>query len=160
MKQELTPIRLNSVVFETEALLAHNISHKQINLVNRVDPLVTVCADSNMIKTIVRNLLSNAIKYTSNEGTITITSESDGESDFLKIEDTGIGMTDQQLGNLFNIESNISTPGTNNEPGTGLGLLLCKELAEKNNAQIQVDSTVGKGSIFTIAFLKPDKVMS
>lgn len=160
MKQELTPIRLNSVVFETEALLAHNISHKQINLVNRVDPLVTVCADSNMIKTIVRNLLSNAIKYTSNEGTITISSESDGESDFLKIEDTGIGMTDQQLGNLFNIESNISTPGTNNEPGTGLGLLLCKELAEKNNAQIQVDSTVGKGSIFTIAFLKPDKVMS
>lgn len=156
IKKQVAPVRLTTMVLEAEAILAHNIAHKQIELVNNVDPMVTVCADGNMIKTILRNILSNAIKYTNNSGTISIFTESEEKFDLLKIQDTGIGMTEQQIGNLFNIESNISTPGTNNEPGTGLGLLLCKELAEKNNAQIRVESTVGKGSTFIIAFQKPE----
>jgi len=152
IKQQVTPVRLATMVYEAESLHSHNIAHKQITMVNKVNPLTTVCADSNMIKTILRNLLSNAIKYTHNEGTITITTASEENYDFLKISDSGIGMTEEQINCLFNIENNISTPGTNNEPGTGLGLLLCKELAEKNNAEIRVESKVGQGSSFTIAF--------
>ncbi|MCU4157490.1 hypothetical protein J1N10_16045 [Carboxylicivirga sp. A043] len=153
-KQQLTPVRIATMVYEAQALLSHNIAHKRITLINQVDPMATVCADSNMIKTVLRNLLSNAIKYTNNDGTIEISTGTEGDFDLLKIKDTGIGMTEEQISRLFNIENNISTPGTNNEPGTGLGLLLCKELAEKNNAEIRVESLVGKGSTFTIAFLR------
>ncbi len=146
------PIRIATLVYETQALISHNFAHKKITLINKVNPLVTICADSNMIKTILRNIISNAIKYTNNNGTITIYTCKDEAFDYLKISDTGIGMTKQQIDNLFNIENNISTPGTNNEPGTGLGLILCKELAEKNNAKISIESQVGVGSTFTIAF--------
>ncbi|MBK3519040.1 sensor histidine kinase [Carboxylicivirga marina] len=152
VKSEITPVRLATMVLEAQSLLSHNIARKQINLINDVDPMATVCTDSNMIKTILRNILSNAIKYTNNEGTIGITTDKDDNFDLLKIKDSGIGMTKEQISRLFNIENNISTPGTNNEPGTGLGLLLCKELAEKNNAQIRIESEVGKGSTFIIAF--------
>jgi len=154
IKHQITPIRIATVVLETQALLNYNITHKQIELCNNVDPELTICTDSNMIKTVLRNIISNAIKYTSNKGTITISTDKDETYDYLKIADTGIGMTDEQLNRLFNIQDNISTPGTNNEPGTGLGLLLCKELAEKNQTKITIESQVGVGSIFTIAFPK------
>ncbi|MBR8536219.1 hypothetical protein KDU71_11675 [Carboxylicivirga sediminis] len=158
IKQQVAPVRLASLVQEAQALLAHNLAHKQILLINDVDPKATVCADSNMIKTVLRNIISNAIKYTNNEGKISISTDTDEHNDFLKISDTGIGMTEEQINRLFNIENNISTPGTNNEPGTGLGLLLCKELAERNNAKILVESQIGKGSTFTIVFPKMDTV--
>jgi signal transduction histidine kinase len=160
IKKQLTPVRLATMVYDVQALLSHNIAHKRITLIDDVDPMATVCADSNMIKTVLRNILSNAIKYTSNDGTIEITTSSEGDFDLLKIKDSGIGMTEEQISRLFNIENNISTPGTNNEPGTGLGLLLCKELAEKNNAEIRIESQVGEGSTFTIAFprLNQEKV--
>lgn len=151
-EKQLTPIRLATLVFDTQALLAHNLAHKQINLVNEVDPMMTVCADNNMVKTIIRNILSNAIKYTHNSGTIAISTISENGFDLLKIQDSGVGMTKEQIDRLFKIENNISTLGTDNEPGTGLGLLLCKELAEKNNAEIRIESQVGKGSTFTLAF--------
>ncbi|MCG8579995.1 MAG: HAMP domain-containing histidine kinase [Bacteroidales bacterium] len=152
IKHQLTPVRLSTMVYDAQALLSHNIAHKRITLINEVDTMATVCADSNMIKTILRNILSNAIKYTNNDGTIEITSDTEGAFDLLRIKDSGIGMTEDQINRLFNIENNVSTPGTNNEPGTGLGLLLCKELAEKNNAEIRIESKVGEGSTFTIAF--------
>ncbi len=154
INQQFAPVRLASMVKEAEALLAHNLKHKQISLVNEVNPNTTICADSNMIKTILRNLISNAIKYTNNKGSIQVTTATTLHHDLLKISDTGIGMTEEQIQRLFNIENNISTPGTNNEPGTGLGLLLCKELAQRNNAEILVESQVGKGSTFTIVFPK------
>ncbi|WP_430816648.1 sensor histidine kinase [Carboxylicivirga sp. RSCT41] len=152
IKHQLTPVRLSTMVNDAQALLSHNIAHKGITLINKVDSMATVCADGNMIKTILRNILSNAIKYTNNNGTIQITSNTEGNFDLLKIKDSGIGMTEDQISRLYNIENNISTPGTNNEPGTGLGLLLCKELAEKNKAEIRIESKVGEGSTFTIAF--------
>ncbi|TRX70505.1 sensor histidine kinase KdpD [Carboxylicivirga sp. M1479] len=152
IKHQVTPVRLATIVYEAQALLSHNIAHKKINLVNEVDVKATVCADSNMIKTTLRNILSNAIKYTSDDGTITITTAKEEKFDLLKITDTGIGMTEEQISRLFKIDNNISTPGTNNEPGTGLGLLLCKELLDKNKAEIRVESVVGQGSVFTIAF--------
>jgi len=154
IKHQVIPIRITTLINETQALLSHNIAHKNITLINEVDPLVTICVDSNMIRTILRNIVSNAIKYTNDNGTITIYTSRDDNFDYLKISDTGIGMTEEQVKRLFNIENNISTPGTNNEPGTGLGLLLCKELAEKNNTKISIESKVGNGSIFTIAFPK------
>lgn len=156
IKQQVAPVRLTSLVNEAKALLAHNLAHKEISLFNEVNPQTTVCADSNMIKTVLRNILSNAIKYTNNGGNITISTGSDEHYDLLYISDNGIGMTEEQMSRLFNIENNISTPGTNNEPGTGLGLLLCKELANRNKAEIRVTSKVGKGSTFTIAFPRLD----
>ncbi len=156
IKQQIVPVRLSTFVNEAEALLAHNLAHKEINLINEVNPATTVCADCNMIKTVLRNIISNAIKYTNNKGRITISTGTNEHYDLLHISDTGIGMTEEQISRLFSIDNNISTPGTDNEPGTGLGLLLCKELVERNKAKISVESRVGKGSTFTIAFPKID----
>lgn len=150
-KHNAIPLRLSNLISDTIDLLSQSISHKEIKIINNVDPSATVYADVNMLKTILRNLLSNAIKYTDNNGSITISSGIDGKHSLLEITDTGIGMNKDQQARLFSIDNTISTPGTHNEPGTGLGLLLSKELAEKNNAEIRVESTIGEGSTFTIA---------
>lgn len=104
-----------------------------------------------MIDTIIRNLLSNAIKYTRKDGTITIGSKKSEQSVEISICDTGIGMTPDVLKKLFRIDiHNVSSPGTNKERGTGLGLILCQELVTKLKGKIEVTSEVNKGSIFTI----------
>jgi signal transduction histidine kinase len=105
-----------------------------------------------MISTIMRNLLSNAIKFTPQGGTITISLEEISLNGKKLLEttitDTGIGMSEEKLDNLFKIEHNYRSTGTNNEAGTGLGLILCKEFIEKNNGTIKVKSELNVGSSF------------
>jgi len=102
-----------------------------------------------MINTVLRNLVSNAIKFTPIGGNITINSEiTDG---FVKISvsDTGIGISEENLNKLFTLDQQITTIGTNQEKGTGLGLIICKEFIEKHNGIISVESKIGKGSTFS-----------
>ena len=144
-------------------LLAHNIagvnaliSSKDISLTTNFQKNLSVFADKKMVSTIMRNLLSNAIKFTTQGGTITISSEEISLNGKKIIEttvtDTGIGMGEEKLNNLFKIEHNYRSTGTNNEAGTGLGLILCKEFIEKNNGTIRVKSeqNVGSSFIFTL----------
>lgn len=108
-----------------------------------------VLADEHMLNAIIRNLISNSIKFTEN-GTIIIKLISKIDANIVSVIDPGIGMTRPQVDALFQIDKNISTPGTSLEQGTGLGLILCKEFVEKNNGSISVHSRKGEGSEFIV----------
>lgn len=129
--------------------------NKNIKLVNEVPPFTKVRADENMIRTVLHNLISNAIKFTNNEGTIIVK--------YLKLEnftevsviDNGVGIKNKDFNKLFKLDETISNKGTNGEEGTGLGLILCKEMISKHNGEIFAESEPGRGSKFT--FRLPNK---
>jgi len=125
-----------------------SIKNKNINLENRINNDTFVFADEKSAEAVLRNLISNAIKFTNNGGNITLEAiEKDTEYIF-SVCDNGIGMAKNTVDKLFSITEKISVPGTNNEMGTGLGLVLCKEFIEKNNGKIWVESEIDKGSTF------------
>ena len=117
-------------------------------MVNTVQENAIGYADSNTINLVIRNLLTNAIKFTKDSGAITISAEAPGNEWIVSVRDNGIGMTMDIQKKLFNKVNPYSTPGTANEKGTGLGLILCKEFVEKNGGRIWVESEVNKGSTF------------
>jgi signal transduction histidine kinase len=121
---------------------------KNIELVNEVPVEAMVYADSNTILGVLRNLISNAIKFTPKGGKVIVGAEED--SGFLKVfvRDTGVGISAEVIEMLFRIDVNVTTPGTNQEKGTGLGLILCKDFIENNSGEIWVESQEGKGSTF------------
>jgi signal transduction histidine kinase len=108
----------------------------------------SIWADSDMFKAILRNIFSNAIKFTNKDGQIDIHSKKNQKDVTITISDTGIGITSDNLKKLFDISQIRSTKGTNEEGGSGLGLVLCKEFVEKNGGKIWVESEYGKGSKF------------
>ena len=144
------PMELNIAEMGQEplALLALNATSKEIMLHNLAHSEHLVYGDYNMINTIMRNLLSNALKFTPRGGQITLFTEA--MADFIKISitDTGVGIAPENQAKLFHMESKYKTPGTENEPGTGLGLLLCQQLVHKNGGEIGVTSVEGQGSTF------------
>ena len=103
-----------------------------------------------MVSTILRNLVSNAIKFTKPRGKVTVSSKRHRQQNEIQVTDTGIGIPDEILKKLFLIGENVTRSGTANEEGTGLGLVLCMEFAEKNNGSIKVNSRPGKGSTFSV----------
>ncbi|MFC2109875.1 PAS domain S-box protein [Bacteroidota bacterium] len=109
---------------------------------------ISIFADKKMLKTILRNLISNAIKFTNKGGQVNIHAEQKNSIVTITISDNGIGIEPSILNKLFDISEKVTTTGTANEKGTGLGLLLCKEFAEKHEGKIWVESEVGKGSNF------------
>jgi len=113
-----------------------------------------VFADPHMIDAVIRNLVNNAIKFTPKDGTITIAYDTTPTGKILvKVSDTGVGMPQDAIDKIFSLSDNVSTNGTDGEKGTGLGLLLCKELVERNQGKMSIDSTPGEGSTF--AFTLP-----
>jgi two-component system sensor histidine kinase/response regulator len=131
-------------------------AHKDIQVLNLTDPEMSLSADCDMMNTIFRNLISNAIKFTPNFGNIEIVSayvietSSEQKAISISIIDHGVGMNLKTLHGLFQVEFKTVVPGTNNEIGTGLGLVLCKEFVQKHNGKITVKSELQKGSTFTI----------
>jgi signal transduction histidine kinase len=117
---------------------------------------INVYADEDMLKTILLNLVSNAIKFTNSGGKITINAERNSEIVTISVSDNGVGIPPDGLAKLFDISEVLTTRGTAEETGTGLGLLLCKEFIEKHKGKISVVSEEGKGSTFS--FTLPDKV--
>lgn len=122
---------------------------KKIELLVQVEPQLSIWADSDTIIAVIRNLVSNAIKFTPENGSIKIVANKLNNNVVIKIIDNGVGISKANLEKLFKVDG-VTTKGTNNEGGTGLGLLVCKEFVEKNGGTIAVDSTVGKGTVFTI----------
>ncbi len=142
---------LNELLSETLFNVKSAAKNKNINLFTEIPENLKVFADKEMLKTIFRNLVSNAIKFTQKGGTITIKAIETEDEVQCSVEDTGVGMRKEVSEKIFGI-TQISTAGTNNEKGTGLGLILCKEFVEKHGGKIWVESEEGKGSkfIFTI----------
>jgi len=148
---EFSPSVLNffNLVKQNILLVNQSADKKGILLVNNVPPDLKINADKDMINTIIRNLITNAIKFTKQDGIISVESGLKNESVEISIKDTGVGMNEETIGKLFRLESTHSSMGTNNEAGTGLGLILCKEFVEKHGGKIVVDSELGKGSTFS-----------
>ena len=123
--------------------------NKGISLLNMLDENLNVYTDVNFLETILRNLINNAIKFTPSGGTVQITADSGQNEIIISVNDSGIGMTKDQIETLFHIEKNKSTGGTNGEKGSGLGLILCKEFIEEYKGTITVKSDPDKGSTFS-----------
>lgn len=149
MQQGLIPfkpemIKLNSVVDESIALIVEPAKNKGIDLIFDIPSTITVLADRNMLQTVIRNLVSNAVKFTPKGGKISISAKvAEDKSVEISIKDTGIGMSLAMVDNLFRLDVNTNRTGTEGEPSTGLGLLLCKEFVEKHGGEIRVESEEG-----------------
>ena len=144
-------IDFKDLVTENISLLENIAKEKSISISSSINSGCFISVDKNMMNSILRNLVSNAIKYTKPNGSITINSSQHQNMLQICIADNGIGMSSDTCSNLFKIEKSISTPGTANEKGTGLGLIICKEFIEKHGGAIWVESEVGKGSKFTFS---------
>jgi signal transduction histidine kinase len=129
-------------------LYYQKLKEKGISLNFDFEPEYFAFADSNMTETILRNLISNAIKFTNEFGLILISFELLDNDVLIKIKDTGVGMDDRQIAKLFKLDETHSTVGTSGERGTGLGLMLCKELIEKQGGKIWIESVVNVGTTF------------
>lgn len=129
-------------------LLKLNAEKKSIKLINKVSPHIIISYDNFMINTVVRNLASNAIKFTNIGGIVTISCLKIEENYVISVEDNGVGISPNDASKLFVLGESKSRPGTDNEDGTGLGLLLTKEFIAIHKGRIWVESELGKGSIF------------
>ncbi len=147
MAFKLDDCQLPLLIEKAVDLLSLSAKKKDIDIVY-VSPEITVKVDCNMIHTVLRNLLSNAIKYTSNGGKINISAVENENEVEISVKDNGVGINKDYLGKLFQLGENITTLGTDNEKGTGLGLILCKEFVEKHGGKISVESKEGKGARF------------
>ncbi|MGE0077599.1 MAG: ATP-binding protein [Bacteroidales bacterium] len=148
LKLNLRYSNFKSIVDEIILLNSEMSLNKNICVNNLIDANSFILCDIEVTKSILRNLISNALKFTNHNGLISINLEKFDSYAEIIITDTGVGIPSEKIPYLFNIEQDISTTGTNNEKGTGLGLILCKELAEKQGGKIWVQSQLGKGSSF------------
>jgi PAS domain S-box-containing protein len=135
-------------------LLHDSAENKCISIYTELPDRLIVFADKAMLGTILRNLISNAIKYTNTKGVIVVKASQNTKEILVSVADNGVGIGGEEILKLFRIDQNQSTVGTQNEKGTGLGLILCKEFVGKHGGKIWVESEVGKGSTF--CFTVPD----
>jgi signal transduction histidine kinase len=139
-------IQLNDLLNDEYFMQIKLAEQKGILLEIKMADELYVDADHNMMATVVRNLLSNAVKFTKSEGLVILSLKKVGNMAEIRVKDSGIGISKENLAKLFQVSENFKTFGTNNEEGTGLGLILCKEFILKNRGEIQVTSEVGVGT--------------
>ena len=125
---------------------------KNIQLINQIDDDIKVYADINMITSVIQNLVSNALKFTPTDGTgkVTLRAEQADDGVHIYIQDTGLGMSQSQIEQLFQAAVTASSKGTAGEKGTGLGLVLCKRFVDLNKGEIVVESNEGEGTTFIV----------
>lgn len=152
-------IRLNQVKVKTKPFINENIelikikaAEKGITIVDKTPDKLSIFADSAHFDFIIRNLLANALKYTYPKGSIIISADSESKTGFItfSVKDNGVGIKSSAIANIFN--PLVSTPGTADEKGTGIGLMLCKEFVTKNGGEIWVESAEGSGTTFFFTF--------
>lgn len=137
---------------KNKSLLQSQASNKNITIVVEPADEYPVRLHKASINTVVRNLVSNAIKFTGEGGRIVLDIRNAGGHFDISIADNGVGMSQEVMARLFRLDSKHTTPGTANEKGTGLGLILCREFVEKNGGKIAVRSAPGNGSVFSMTF--------
>lgn len=127
-------------------LLSEYAGQKQQKLTFKPTQEIMVNADESMLSSVLRNIVINAVKFTPNNGTITVNIEKLDDKAYIRVKDSGVGISAENLNRLFKVNESIKTYGTNQEPGTGLGLILCKEFLQRNGGDINLTSTVGEGT--------------
>jgi signal transduction histidine kinase len=141
-------IQLGKMVQKTVNILNVTADSKEIEVNVDIDESIFVYADADMLSFTLRNLISNAIKFTNKGGQICVYSSIENDKVEIAVSDNGIGMSNNILEKLFKIDTCHTTNGTDNEMGTGLGLILCNEFIIRNGGKIVVESEVNKGSTF------------
>jgi len=168
-KMPFTPtvFDIHNEVSSVISVLDNNATQKEILLINEVDKDIMVEADRNMIHSVIQNIITNSIKFSNAKGRVVVrarvpqtylkskTSDESGDRHWLEvsISDNGIGIPEEILPKLFQLDGQYSQPGTANEPGTGLGLVLCHEMVEKNGGRIWAESIAGQGTTFVFTIL-------
>jgi len=151
LKSSIEELGLYDVIIEKVDLLAESSSVKAITIHVEIDRDLRVRADKNQLGLIIRNLVSNAIKFSQEGGVVIIGAIKKKDQVEVAITDNGVGIAAADIEKLFRAGVNFSKPGTKNEKGIGLGLLLVKEFVELNNGTIHVTSKLGEGSTFTFS---------
>jgi len=141
-------IDLNNLILNELDSFGASVAQKKLKMDYTTSPNLYVTADIQMVKTIFRNLISNAIKYSYSGGVVCISAKEGAQFVEISVTDNGVGMTQNAQRKLFKLEEFHSTMGTDNEHGTGLGLLFCKEFVEMHGGKIWLKSEPGKGSKF------------
>ena len=149
-------LRLKPILEQIFQILRPAAEIKNISLTFDPSEAITVCAEENMLKTILRNLISNGIKFTQTHGQIQILARNHQNLVEISVMDNGVGMTEDTQDKLFQMEKYKSTKGTANEEGSGLGLLLCKEFVDRHGGRIWVESELERGSEFKFTLPFPE----
>lgn len=149
-------IDIGNLIEKNIRLFHASAEAKNIGIRHSIDGDLIAHADMQMIDTVLRNLISNAIKFTGKNGEILISAYEDIGSVRISIKDNGVGINPKIMKNMFRIDNVTSTKGTDKEPGSGLGLIVCKEFLQMNHGDICVESRPGDGSEFTIKIPKAE----
>ncbi|KQQ34785.1 histidine kinase [Methylobacterium sp. Leaf125] len=157
MAVALTDVGLDALATEVMQGASEAAADKGIDLVVTCDR-VAVRAQRDMLATVLRNLVSNAVKFTLPGGTVTVAGRRDGDEVEISVTDTGVGMPPGKVDDLFRLDRRTTTNGTAGERGTGLGLLLCRDLVERQGGVLTVTSVIDRGTTFR--FRLPAPVMS
>jgi PAS domain S-box-containing protein len=143
-------VNLKEIVEKVFYHLRQQADKKNIRLINDISEADIAKADKDMIEFIVRNLVHNGVKFTTSGGEVRCYTEREDGYIRIRVKDTGIGIQPAKQKSIFSLSGNLSTKGTSEEAGTGLGLMLSREMVEMNNGRIEVESEPGKGSCFTV----------
>jgi PAS domain S-box-containing protein len=165
MQQGLIPfnkelVALLPVVSDSVEMLRESAKNKKIELIINFPDHLEVFVDTDMLQTVIRNLVSNAVKFTPRGGKVSLSAKTLENKDVeISIADSGIGMNQSMIDNLFRLDVKTNRNGTDDEPSTGLGLLLCREFVEKHGGKLWVESQEGKGSVFYFTIPYVDKLI-
>jgi PAS domain S-box-containing protein len=144
------PLNIGAVINDVSGLLSASAKQKSIEISIETNGNLEFFADKSLISTVLRNLISNSIKFTNPGGKIMVGATGEKDKLILTVSDNGVGMSRESVDHLFNPELNTSTPGTRNETGTGLGMIICREFVSRHGGEINVESEPGKGSRFIV----------
>ncbi|MBT2246865.1 hybrid sensor histidine kinase/response regulator [Sphingobium sp. BHU LFT2] len=149
---ELEMVDVAAIAQEATSVCRHTAEEKGVSVSFECGGGM-VRAHRDMLATVLRNLVGNSIKFTPAGGSVTIACETGTDRRFvIHVRDSGVGMSQQAIDNLFRIDRRVTTPGTAGEKGSGLGLLLCRDLVERMGAKMEVVSNVGEGTAFSLVF--------
>lgn len=148
LKYSPEKINIKEITNEVIELSNTSFKNKKIKVVVKINENILAFADKNTITTVIRNLISNAIKYSNNNGKIEINATIQNKNVLISVIDEGVGIDKSSIDKLFKLDANYSTLGTEEEKGTGLGLILCKDFVENNGGKIWVESDQNKGAKF------------
>ena len=138
----------DTVVTQVIELLGDKAASKNISIKVNAEQGLIISADKEMFKTVIRNLVSNSIKFTNRDGKVIIIGKKEIDAYIFSVKDNGVGMDAENKNKLFKLDNSFTTRGTESEKGTGLGLIICRDMINKHSGKIWVDSEVGKGTTF------------
>lgn len=150
LTMEFENIKVEDVLTECVNLLQNQAAAKEIEINLNIEDSISIFADNFSVNTVIRNLVSNALKFTNRGGKVSVNAQKNGPGVQISVTDTGIGIKEDAAAKLFRIDASANRTGTAGETGTGLGLILCKDLIEQNYGTISVKSKPGAGSTFTV----------